>query len=625
MVNRYYLMNILIEFIKDTIISNDKKIDKDYIYKMIINPNYSTNNTLESISDNDVIFDNWLRFFKYEKDIQVEKNSQFFSLQSNDYDEIYLNSAIKLYIPINKDKIEIAVKKIFSYIKEEKIRHCSKVFKTVRNDNIVIRVFSIDDVENIIKFVSNNDYIKSGMMDLSPFVTTHQGVGLAMDFNYSYHDILAISLYKYFEKLTIDDTLDKANIEDYKNYLINIIEHENNETLKFIYKIIIDNLNGDTDLNTIKKYYNENKLKIINNLLFDIYYIYDYNIVLELISNYESIISLNDECDSLPIFKLFITEEDYKNLIGNNYKTKLDEAIKLKTGYNILELDELYKDKKDKLYELILNTFKKCNCYQEIKLYLKEYINNVDFNYDKTWINKLDKNISRIFTINTIKKEMKVKIINDNVIEQFINKVLTSNMINIDDKSKELLKNSIKNTYENRLINKEKFIKDAIKQYILIDKINGFTNDNNCRDNVIKNIKPYECFYIVAQYYKNNYLLDDIITDYVYSIMPYLSNREFNNNEKIKFLESITENLINKKNLNFVKECLKLCCIGSTDGIIGEDKLILENCIGCNNILNIIKDTLKTYNQEILEDDDGIIIASYVDYINTLKKESIAI
>ena len=101
--------------------------------------------------------------------------------------------------------------------------------------------------------------------------------------------------------------------------------------------------------------------------------------------------------------------------------------------------------------------------------------------------------------------------------------------------------------------------------------------------------------------------------------MPYLSNKKFNNKEKIELLEDITKNLIKEKNLNYVKESLKLCSIGSTDGIMGENKLIIEKCIGCNNILKIIKDALKSYNQEILEEDTGIIISAYVNYIDSLK------
>ena len=55
MIDKKNLMNILIEYIQDVISFNDNKIDKSYIYKMIINPNYSTDNKLEEISEDNKI------------------------------------------------------------------------------------------------------------------------------------------------------------------------------------------------------------------------------------------------------------------------------------------------------------------------------------------------------------------------------------------------------------------------------------------------------------------------------------------------------------------------------------------------------------------------------------------
>ncbi len=619
MVNRSFLMNTLIEFLRDIIVDNNNKIIKKYIYNMIVNTNYSTDNILENISDDNTIFDNWIRYFKYDKNIIVKNNSEYFSLKSKKYNKDYLIGSIKLYVPINKERIEISVKKIFDYIKNENINCCSKVFPTIRNDNIVIRVFDIDSCEKIIKFVNNNEYIKSGLLDLSPFVVNYQNIGITVDLNCSYHDILADKLYKYFLKLKKEDRFSDASTSDFKKYLLERVEREKDEHIKIVINLLIDNLDGNTDIDTIIKYINVVKTKILEDLIFDIYNIYGYDETLNMMKDYNNISNVNVDNNNKKYFNIYIKISDYNKIINGDYQNKLDNILFKYSGYTKEKLEQLYTVKKEKFYNTIIDTFKKYNCYQEIKLYIKEYINNVEYDYSKTWLKTIYKDISRYDVNNIIKNRIKKENILEDDIELFINDILIDNKENISYEKKEILKNALINTYNNRKDNKEQFIKDAIKQYILIYKINGFTNEDDSRKSVVDNIKPYECFYIISN--DKVKLLDELIQDYIYSIMPYLSNRNYNDEEKCKLLNEVVTSIIRKNNRSYAINCLKLCMLGSLDGLRDENKLIIDKCIGYKNILNLIKKVLDDNNLEVLEDDTEIIISSYIDYISLVDKE----
>ena len=398
--------------------------------------------------------------------------------------------------------------------------HFSKIFKTIRNDNIIIRVFNLADVEKIIEFVNSNDFIKSGMMDLSPFIASKNGVGLAIDFDYSYHDILSNTIYKYFTKIVKENKNNDIDIDDYKKYMKSIVKNENNQKIKFIYNEIINNIDNYSTIDMILKYYNSNKLNIIKYLVYEIYNIYDYDKALDIISDYDKLIDLDIDNKYLILVKKFISNNEYKKLTENKFKELLDDTIKLNTGYDTNELNDLLINKKNKLYNIINMTFKKNNCYQELLYYLNKYLNDINFDYKKTWLVNLDTFITKDDIKIIIRKVIKANEINKIVIERFINIVLLSNNTKIENSIKEIFREAIINTYNNRSKNKDKFVRDAIKQYILINKINGFTNDNKHRDSVVKNISPYKSFYIISEYRnKDDDTLDNMIDKYVNNII----------------------------------------------------------------------------------------------------------
>ena len=158
---------------------------------------------------NEFLFDKWINRFdnfqnKSEKlDVFVDPDWSYFiqfTSKQNYVKMMHLRKQfIKLYIPIDFQHLFEGVNQLFDFIKEQDIKHLSKVSKKIRSDNVIVRLGS-DDLEGakkIIDFVNSNPYFKDGLNKSNPFIPTINGIGFMNETGISYNSEMARLLSKF--------------------------------------------------------------------------------------------------------------------------------------------------------------------------------------------------------------------------------------------------------------------------------------------------------------------------------------------------------------------------------------------------------------------------------------------
>jgi uncharacterized protein Smg (DUF494 family) len=92
---------------------------------------------------------------------------------------------VKLYIPANSNEIQdVAIKVLFKFIKDYIVQE-SKISKKIRSDNFVSRVYSKEEVDEILSYINEN--CSEQIRATNPFMTRCGKVGMAMDDSISYN------------------------------------------------------------------------------------------------------------------------------------------------------------------------------------------------------------------------------------------------------------------------------------------------------------------------------------------------------------------------------------------------------------------------------------------------------
>lgn len=133
---------------------------------------------------------------------------------------------------------------LFDFIARNNIKHNSKIGKKIRNDNIVVRVSSIDEANMIIDFVKNNAYLQEGLLNTNPFTMNINGVGVAMDDFHSYNNELCKALADYIYDLKAYNQLDSLNINNFRAFLENYKDFSDDD-LNTIFSLIRNVIDGN--------------------------------------------------------------------------------------------------------------------------------------------------------------------------------------------------------------------------------------------------------------------------------------------------------------------------------------------------------------------------------------------
>lgn len=197
-----------------SLLSQNYHIDSNQIYLQLINQGISNEEREKDISS---------LFPKIEK--ENNKKGKLFVFNQGYWCQLYgANSSyildmnpIKLYISLKSNNIDKSVKKIFDFIKKNKMPNVSKLAKNLRVDNLVIRVETTEDARKIIDFVNNDKELQENTNEPNPFCITEGKVAIAMDRALSYNSILSKYIYNYISETNYRNKT--ASYEDFKEYM----------------------------------------------------------------------------------------------------------------------------------------------------------------------------------------------------------------------------------------------------------------------------------------------------------------------------------------------------------------------------------------------------------------------
>lgn len=386
---------------------------------------------------------------QYNLDIKDEIFNKFNSSNINDYfisfsnneDKIKsINTPIKVYIPLEYNHIYNGLNKILEFLNLNSVAYQAKLSKEIRIDNIIVRLTNKEDVDKLLEFITNDQYIQEGLLKPNPFCFTKNNIALTLDSNLSYTSIIVEYIYSYLKSKNTDEKLEEISDNNFYNYIIDS------------YKKNFIDLDGFSNIQFPgfnNKYKN---LRI-------------YQDITELI---------------LKVSEKNFSEDDFYNLFNEfNDKDKIEE--KDSKNNTLITLCSIIKMQRNKYGEE--NTIKM----------IKEYLNSGSVTYISN-----NCSLRELVLTNDFRENIKKYLEDNNItIEELINK-LKNNSMNIID-IKDISDNNI-SLLEEKVDNDILFIinelsniydsKKALKQlrgYIATNDISFITSKNDLR-NIILNL-----------------------------------------------------------------------------------------------------------------------------------------
>lgn len=234
--NDYIAMQSFLDLLKEFAISNpNKQINDSFVYSNLIR---------FGIEKTQLIYQNVdLTYYEYWKARYKNSNNMQVSDEIQDSFCWFLNSynvpnSVKMYIPMDYDHVKDGACQLFDFISSLGIVHQSKIAPGIRNDNVVVRVNSLEDAKKIADFVSSNSYIQQGMLKVNPFLPKYNNIGVVMDNEFSFNSELSNLLSNFIETLRKYNKLECATVEEFNKFITNEKNKVNNSNLKDIYNLL---------------------------------------------------------------------------------------------------------------------------------------------------------------------------------------------------------------------------------------------------------------------------------------------------------------------------------------------------------------------------------------------------
>jgi len=258
----YELMQYFLNMMKEFAFSNPAyEISEKFVYSQLIGFNVRQDQMpFQNIRED--YFDDWIYRYKNNNGIDVNYHNQ-----SNYFlwfiDGKIRGNEIKLYIPMDHSHIREGANQLFDFLSSTNIEHQSKIASVIRNDNVVLRVNTMEDVKTIIDFVNSNQYIKEGMIRVNPFLPNYNGVGMAMDNIYSFNSTISKIVSEFITYLRNSNSLHLATVENLNTFIIQQRTKISDPDLKDIYSLL--------EKTTSKNFEFQDFLNHANNKLIDKY------------------------------------------------------------------------------------------------------------------------------------------------------------------------------------------------------------------------------------------------------------------------------------------------------------------------------------------------------------------
>ena len=194
----------------------DVEINENLVYRELI---YNGIDQEQKNYQLNYFFPKWIEKYKNYHNMEVKNTEnwkyfcQFLSKQLFDINEYH--DSIKIYIPLKAEYIEYGAEMLFDFISSQNIMHESKIGSNVRVDNIVVRVYNVEDAKKIQKFVKNNNYLRSGLINPNPFALSDGLISYASDGLVSYNTEISHYISEYINYLKENYILETTNIDDF--------------------------------------------------------------------------------------------------------------------------------------------------------------------------------------------------------------------------------------------------------------------------------------------------------------------------------------------------------------------------------------------------------------------------
>ena len=139
-----------------------------------------------------------------------EEFFQFRSLdESDDFD------MFKIYIPFDESHMYDGVNRLMEYLSKNDITHKTLVSSSIRLDGVSVRVSDPNDIDNIIRFIYSDEYLREGLMEPNPFMFTAGCTSITWDGNLSYNMCISEWISQYINSID----LDKVSYESFYEFV----------------------------------------------------------------------------------------------------------------------------------------------------------------------------------------------------------------------------------------------------------------------------------------------------------------------------------------------------------------------------------------------------------------------
>lgn len=201
--------------------------DREFNYRVVYNylKTYKLSYNAKSFKVSDRCFNNWIERFGSKDNIDC------FCSFSNKYFCQFVNGevnyeAIKMYVPLDEKHIFEGAKLIFDFLASNNISHRSKIASDIRVDDIVIRLWNVEDAKKLQSFLDNNAYIQEGLLSTHPFAFSCNGINYAYDGDTSYNMCLSVIISSYISNMKSQNA-DRSmiNFDTFNSFLSNFVNN----------------------------------------------------------------------------------------------------------------------------------------------------------------------------------------------------------------------------------------------------------------------------------------------------------------------------------------------------------------------------------------------------------------
>ena len=138
---------------------------------------------------------------------------RFYNPEVTTDNELNQTEPIKMYMSLGKDESLYFLYSLMKFCDDNRILHNSKLSDSIRTDDIVLRVYSLNDAEKIAEYIKNCG-VK--LNNPNPFCLTEGEIGYAMDSGESYNKYVAETIERYISQI---NDINEVGYESFKEYV----------------------------------------------------------------------------------------------------------------------------------------------------------------------------------------------------------------------------------------------------------------------------------------------------------------------------------------------------------------------------------------------------------------------